>query len=107
MSFLDTEKTPEDLKESASFLDNKSMVHFRKALASLLSFALLYRLESSNYRLHRVFAFVDLEGLDSEGEERLKSAVGLVYNSFPTNPMDDYGEVAARWWPSDPRERQG
>jgi tetratricopeptide (TPR) repeat protein len=97
MSFLDPAKIPEDLIKSASFLDNKSTVHFRKALASLLNFALLYRLESSNYRLHRLVGFwvrvqIDLEGPDSEGEERLKSAVGLVYNSFPTTPLDDYSK---------------
>jgi hypothetical protein len=57
MSFLDSAKIPEDLIRSASFLDNKSAVHFRKALASLLNFALLSRLESSNYRLHRLVGF--------------------------------------------------
>jgi tetratricopeptide (TPR) repeat protein len=97
MSFLDPAKIPEDLIKSASFLYNKSTVHFAKALASLLSYALLSRLESSNYRLHRLVGFcvreqIDLEGPVSEGEELLKSAVGLVHDSFPTTPMDDYSK---------------
>jgi hypothetical protein len=86
MSYLDPAKIPEELIKSASFLENESTVHFSKALASLLSFGLLYRLESSNYRLHRLVGFcvrvqMDLEG--PEGEEHLISAVRLVYDSFP------------------------
>jgi hypothetical protein len=86
MSFLDPAKIPEELIKSASFLENESTVHFSKALASLLSFGLLSRLESSNYRLHRLVGFcfrVQMNLEESEGEEHLKSAMGLVYNSFP------------------------
>jgi hypothetical protein len=89
MSFLDPAKIPEELIKSASFLENESTVHFNKALASLISFSLLSRLESSNYRLHRLVGFcfrVQMNLEESEGEEHLKSAMGLVYNSFPANP---------------------
>jgi hypothetical protein len=47
MSFLDPAKIPEELIRSASFLENESTVHFGKALAPLLSFALLSRHSSS------------------------------------------------------------
>jgi hypothetical protein len=57
MSFLDPGEISEELIKSASFLENESAVQFSKALASLLSFALLYRLESSKYRLHRLVSF--------------------------------------------------
>jgi tetratricopeptide (TPR) repeat protein len=95
MSFLDPAKIPEELIISASFLQNESTVHFSKALAPLLSFALLSRLECSNYRLHRLVGFcfrVQMNLEESEGEEHLESAMGLVYNIFPTNPMDDYSK---------------
>jgi hypothetical protein len=93
MSFLDPAKIPEELIKSASFLENESTVHFSKALASLISFSLLSRLESSHYRLHRLVGFcfrVQMNLEESEGEEHLKSAMGLVYHSFPADPMDDY-----------------
>jgi hypothetical protein len=95
MSFLDPEKIPEELIRSASFLENESTVHFSKALALLLSFALLSRLESSNYRLHRLVGFcfrVQMNLEESEGEKHLKSAMELVYNSFPADLMDDYSK---------------
>jgi tetratricopeptide (TPR) repeat protein len=95
ISYLDPAKIPEDLIRSASFLENESSVHLSKALGSLLNFGLLYPLESSNYRLHRLVGFcarvqVDLEG--PEGEGHLISAVRLVYDSFPRTPMDDYSK---------------
>jgi tetratricopeptide (TPR) repeat protein len=93
MSFLDPAKIPEELIKSASFLENESTVHFSKALASLISFSLLSRLESSHYRLHQLVGFcfrVQMNLEESEGEEHLKSAMGLVYNSFPETPMNDY-----------------
>jgi tetratricopeptide (TPR) repeat protein len=95
MSFLDPAKIPEELIKSASSLEDESSVHFSKALGSLLNFGLLYPLESSNYRLHRLVGFcvraqVDLEG--PEGQEHLISAVELVYNSFPDTPVDDYSK---------------
>jgi len=92
MSFLDPAEIPEELIKSASFLENESMVHFSKALASILSFGLLYPLESSNYRLHRLVGFcmrVQMD-LEPDGEKHLISAVGLVYNSFPATPVDGY-----------------
>jgi hypothetical protein len=93
MSFLDPAKIPEELIKSASFLENESPVHFSKALASLTGFSLLSRLESSHYRLHRLVGFcfrVQMNLEESEGDEHLKSATGLVYRSFPAYPMDDY-----------------
>jgi tetratricopeptide (TPR) repeat protein len=95
ISYLDPAKIPEELIKSASFLENESTVHLSKALASLLNFGLLYPLESSNYRLHRLVGFcvrvqVDLQG--PEGEEHLTSAVRLVYDNFPRTPMDDYSK---------------
>jgi hypothetical protein len=93
MSFLDQAEIPEELIRSASFLKNESMIHFSKVLASLLSFSLVYPLDSSNYRLHRlvgicVRAQIDLEG--PEGKKHLISAVRLVYDSFPKPPVDNY-----------------
>jgi hypothetical protein len=93
MSFLDPAEIPEELIRSASFLKDESMVHFSRILASLLRFGLVHPLDSSSYRLHRLVGFwvrvqMDLEG--REGEEHLVSAVRLVYNSFPKDPMDDY-----------------
>jgi hypothetical protein len=95
ISYLDPAKIPEELIKSASFLKNESTVHLSKALASLLNFGLLYPLECSNYRLHRLVGFcarvqVDLEG--PEGEEHLRSAVRLVYDIFPGTPMNDYSK---------------
>jgi tetratricopeptide (TPR) repeat protein len=95
MSYLDPAKIPEELIKSAPFLENESTVHFSKALGTLLSFGLLYPLESSNYRLHRLVGFcvraqVDLEG--PGGEQHLISAVELVYDSFPRTPTDDYSK---------------
>jgi hypothetical protein len=101
MSFLDTAKILEELIKSASFLEHESTVQFSKALALLLSFALLYPLESSNYRLHRLVGFcvrvqMDLGGpqADSEGEEHIKSAASviLVYSNFLTSPINDYSK---------------
>jgi hypothetical protein len=46
MSFPDPAEIPEELIKSVSFLANESMVHFNKAVTSLLSFGLLYLLES-------------------------------------------------------------
>jgi hypothetical protein len=95
MSYLDPARIPEELIKSAPFLENESTVRFRKALGTLLSFGLLYPLESSHYRLHRLVGFcvrvqVELEGL--EGEEYLISAVRLVYDSFPESVMIDYSK---------------
>jgi tetratricopeptide (TPR) repeat protein len=94
MSFLDPAEISEELIRSASFLENESTVQFSKAVALLLSFALLYRLESSKYRLHRLVSFwmrVQMD-LEPDGEDNLISAMQLAYNSFPARPMDDYSK---------------
>jgi hypothetical protein len=81
MSFLDPAEIPEELIKSASFLENESMVHFNEAVTSLLSFGLLYLLESSKYRLHRFCMRVRMD-MEPDGEEHLISAVGLVYDCW-------------------------
>jgi tetratricopeptide (TPR) repeat protein len=94
MSFLDLAEISEELIKSASFLENESPVQFSKAVASLLSFALLYRLESSKYRLHRLVSFwmrVQMD-LEADGEDNLISAMQLAYNGFPAMLMDDYSK---------------
>jgi hypothetical protein len=90
MSFLDPAKIPEELIKSASFLENESTMQFSKALASLLSFVLLYPLESSNCRLHRLVGFCVRAQMDLDGPEAGEDFISAVYESFPTNPMDGY-----------------
>ncbi|KAF8538700.1 hypothetical protein BDD12DRAFT_884441 [Trichophaea hybrida] len=89
MSFFNPEEIPEKMLMNAPFLKNGRPVLFKKALALLLSFALLDRLETSNYRLHRLVSFCVREQMDLEdpkrGYELLEIAIKLIYDSFPND----------------------
>ncbi|KAA8894431.1 hypothetical protein FN846DRAFT_819409 [Sphaerosporella brunnea] len=87
MSFLSPEEISEEMLTGAPFLKDMRPVPLKKAFALLLNFALLYRLESSNYRLHRLVSFSIRELLNLEdpqrGHELLETAVKLIVQCFP------------------------
>ena len=94
ISFLDPEGIPEELIKEAPFFKNQSPIFFTNALRPLISFALLNRLEFSNYRLHRLVGFwtrvqIDLKKDIQEKQERLEMAVDLVQDSIPPQKEDE------------------
>jgi tetratricopeptide (TPR) repeat protein len=94
MSFLGPEEISEGLLKGAPIFINESPVLFMRTLAPLLSFNLLYRLESSNYRLHRLVACcvrAQMDSVDQKVKRKcLESAIRLISSNIPFDPIDDY-----------------
>ncbi|KAF8533194.1 hypothetical protein BDD12DRAFT_947879 [Trichophaea hybrida] len=93
ISFFNHEEIPEELMEHAEFFENQGPKFFTDALKPLINFALLYCIESSIYRLHRLVAFwirVQMDSKDQqEKQERLETAVSSIYNILPREPQSD------------------
>jgi len=94
MSYLGPEEIPQSLIKGASFFKNENSVFFMKILAPLLNYTLLYQLEASNYRLHRLVAFWVRAQIDRKvqqaNQQCLESAVILMSCAFPYDPLNDW-----------------
>jgi tetratricopeptide (TPR) repeat protein len=84
LSFLGPEEIPaEILKAGISFLQNDSFL-LHKTVKPLLSFALLYCLTSSNYRIHRLVASSMRSQLGPEAkDELLETVLEFLRERFP------------------------
>jgi tetratricopeptide (TPR) repeat protein len=89
LSFLGPDEIPEELITAIPFLQNDLLL-LHKTVKPLLSFALLYRLETSNYHIHRLVASAIRAQLGPEVKDKhLETAVELIFESFP----DDRTEI--------------
>lgn len=88
MSFLSPDDIPKEFLKGVPFL-SKSDALFHTTLAPLLSFPMIYRLESSNCRLHRLVGLCVRTGVHSEdpGFQRRnvlqETVLPLLNNRFP------------------------
>ena len=97
MSFLSPDGIPEALLRGIPLLKNESDVRFNEAFAPLLNFSLIYRLESSNYRLHRLVGlcirrWMDSEELPRRRDELLEALFGLLIDSFPKDKLGNHAQ---------------
>ncbi|KAF8535479.1 hypothetical protein BDD12DRAFT_912762 [Trichophaea hybrida] len=94
ISFFSPEEIPEELIQAVPVFKNRWSPIFTDALIPLINFALLYRLESSNYRLHPLLRFWVQVQIDSkynmrEKQKRVESAVKSVYDTCPHNVLNN------------------
>jgi tetratricopeptide (TPR) repeat protein len=83
LSFLGNEEIPQELMNGIPFLQNDLFL-LHKTVKPLLSFALLYRLETSNYRIHRlVAASIRAQSEQQNKEKHLETAVKLILQKLP------------------------
>jgi tetratricopeptide (TPR) repeat protein len=83
LSFLGPEEIPQDLIKSIPFLQNDLLL-LHEIISPLLSFALLNRLETSNYRIHRlVAASIRAQSEQQNKEKHLETAVKLILQKLP------------------------
>jgi len=91
ISFLDPEEIPHELLKDAPFFeDSRSPKIFTDALKWLINFSLLYRLESSNYRVHRLVSLWIRTQIDLKKKlEHLQPAVDVICSYLPSQPEDN------------------
>jgi len=70
MSFLSPDDISKALLKDVLFLKNRGEVIFQKAGIPLLNYSLIDRLESSNYRLHRLVGLCVRKQIDSQHPQR-------------------------------------
>ncbi|KAI5841718.1 hypothetical protein BZA05DRAFT_344772 [Tricharina praecox] len=94
MSFLSSDDISEELLRGLPFLSNQSDVRFKKAFGPLISFALIYKLESPSFRLHRLVGLYIRTKMDSDDPHRrnhlLKIISEMLSNNFPHDMFGNY-----------------
>ncbi|KAI5844899.1 hypothetical protein BZA05DRAFT_476676 [Tricharina praecox] len=104
MSFLNPDEIPKALLRDIPFLGDESDIGFNKAFAPLLNFSLIYQLESSNYRLHRLVGLCIRQQMDRKGGRRRRdlleaatvNGLGLQYNLGII--LGQNGNIAGSMW---------
>jgi len=89
MSFLNPDDIPKDLLNGIPFLKNANEVAFSKAFAPLLCFSLIYQLESSNFRLHRLVGLCIRRQMDSENIQRRNELLETVFRLLNDSVPED------------------
>jgi tetratricopeptide (TPR) repeat protein len=86
LSFLGPEEIPQELIKGIPFLQSDQLL-LHNTIKPLLSFALLYRLENSDYRIHRlVAASIRAQLAQQDKEKHLETAVNLMLQEIPEDP---------------------
>lgn len=101
MNFLNPDGIPKSLMRRVPFLVNETEVQFNKAFAPLLTFSLIYKLESSNFRtsyfrLHRLVGLWMRKRIDSEDQQRrmalLEMLFAILKDGFPKDMRGNHIE---------------
>jgi tetratricopeptide (TPR) repeat protein len=89
LSFLGPDEIPEELMKGIPFLRNDLfLVH--KTVKPLLSFALLYRLETLNYRIHRLVSSAIRAHLGAQAKDmHLETVLEFLLAAFPGDVYKD------------------
>ncbi|KAI5840905.1 hypothetical protein BZA05DRAFT_242102 [Tricharina praecox] len=94
ISFLSLDDIPVKLLRDTLHLRDQSDVQFHMAFAPLLSFSLIHRLESSNFRMHSLVALCIRNRIASDNIQRrdwiLGSLYGLLSDGFPRGMLGNH-----------------